>query len=194
MARKTARAPLALSDDLKKMLTELSGSRTAPFREVERAKVLLLYADGVSISEIMRRVGVSRPTIYKCLDKALAAGVQAGLKDTYHRPREPEILEDAKAWVVSLACTKPKDHGLSSELWTLSALAKYVASHAVETGFPRLAQAVKTTIWRILNEQDIKPHRIRYYLERRDPDFEQKIARGAYGISRCLAGSRRCHR
>lgn len=175
MARKTARAPLALSDDLKKMLTELSGSRTAPFREVERAKVLLLYADGVSISEIMRRVGVSRPTIYKCLDKALAAGVQAGLKDTYHRPREPEILEDAKAWVVSLACTKPKDHGLSSELWTLSALAKYVATHAVETGFPRLAQAVKTTIWRILNEQDIKPHRIRYYLERRDPDFEQKM-------------------
>jgi len=175
MARKTERAPLVLSDENQKKLTALAGSRTAPAREVERAKVLLRYADGVSITDIQRQVGVSRPAIYKCIDKALAAGVQAGLKDTYHSPREPEILDDAKAWVVSLACTKPKDHGLASELWTLSALAGYVASHAVEAGFPRLANAVKTTIWRILNEHDIKPHRVRYYLERRDPEFDRKM-------------------
>jgi transposase len=97
------------------------------------------------------------------------------LKDTYHSPKKPEILDDAKAWVVSVACTKPKDHGLASELWTLSALAKYVATHAVDAGFPRLAKAVKTTIWRILNEHDIKPHRIRYYLEKRDPEFDRKM-------------------
>jgi len=68
---------------------------------------LIRYADGISISEIQRQVGVSRPSIYKCIDKALASGVQAGLKDAFHSPREPEILDDAKAWVVSLACTKP---------------------------------------------------------------------------------------
>jgi transposase len=175
MARKTERAPLVLSEDNKNKLTELSGSRTASVREVERAKVLLHYANGVAISDIMRRVGVSRPAIYKCIDKALSAGVQAGLKDTYHSPKKPEILDDAKAWVVSVACTKPKDHGLASELWTLSALAKYVATHAVDAGFPRLAKAVKTTIWRILNEHDIKPHRIRYYLEKRDPEFDRKM-------------------
>jgi len=50
--------------------------------------------------------------IYGCVDKALAAGVQMGLKDNYHRPHEPEISDEAKAWVVSIACTKPKDHGL----------------------------------------------------------------------------------
>jgi transposase len=175
MARKTGRAPLTLSDDNRKTLTVLSGSRTAPAREVERAKVLLHYANGAGISTIMRQVGVSRPAIYKCIDKALAAGVQVGLKDSYHSPKEPEILEDAKAWVVSIACTKPKDHGLAAELWTLSALAHYVAQHAVATGFPRLAQAGKTTVWRILNEHDIKPHRIRYYLEKRDPEFERKM-------------------
>ncbi len=175
MTRKTGRAPLMLSDENQEKLTKLAGSRTAPSREVERAKVLLRYASGVAISDIQRQVGVSRPAIYKCIDKALAAGVQAGLKDAFHSPREPEILDDAKAWVVSLACTKPKDHGLASELWTLSALARYVSSHAVNAGFPRLAQAVKTTIWRILNEHDIKPHRIRYYLERRDPEFERKM-------------------
>jgi len=160
MARKTLLPPLALSDESKKLLTELSGSMTAPAREVIRAKVLLHYAKGEDISSIKRLVGISRPAIYKCIGKALAAGAQAGLKDTYHSPKAPEILDDAKAWVVSLACTKPKDHGLASELWTLSALARYVATHAVEAGFPRLAKAAKATVWRILNEHDIKPHRI----------------------------------
>ncbi|MDT0498848.1 IS630 family transposase [Algiphilus sp. W345] len=175
MAGKTKRAPLTLTDTHRSMLAELAGSRTAPVREVERAKVLLKYADGASIMEIRRAVGVSRPTIYKCVDKAVAAGVLVGLKDRFHRPREPEITPEAKAWVVSLACTKPKDHGLSAELWTLPALAKFVGSRALEAGFPRLRDTNKTTVWRILNERGIKPHRIRYYLERRDADFERKM-------------------
>ena len=108
MARKTKRAALVLADEQRAMLTELSGSRTAPIREVERAKILLGYAEGASISGLMRRVGVGRPMIYKCIDKALAAGVGAGLKDAYHRPHEPEITDEAKAWVVSIACTNRK--------------------------------------------------------------------------------------
>ena len=52
MARETRRAPLVLSDAHRQMLTELGGSRTAPAREVERAKVLSRYADGISISDI----------------------------------------------------------------------------------------------------------------------------------------------
>ncbi|SDZ20182.1 Transposase [Nitrosomonas sp. Nm58] len=48
--------------------------------------------------------------------------------------------------------------------------------HAVAAaGFTRLVQANKTTVWRILKEHDIKPHRIRYYLEKRDPDFDRKM-------------------
>ena len=65
MARKTKRAALVLADEQRAMLTELSGSRTAPIREVERAKILLGYAEGASISGLMRRVGVGRPMIYK---------------------------------------------------------------------------------------------------------------------------------
>jgi len=52
------------------------------------------------------------------------------LKDTYHRPHAPELTEEAKAWVVRLACTKPKDHGRAAEVWSISALAEFVASHA----------------------------------------------------------------
>lgn len=175
MARKSRRAELVLVPDQRRMLEELAASRTAPAREVERAKVLLGYAAGTSITELQRQLGFSRPMIYRCIDKALAAGVQMGLKDKYHRPHEPEISEEAKAWVVSIACTKPKDHGLAAELWTISALARFVCDGARAAGFARLSKAGKSTVWRILDENEIKPHKIRYYLEKRDPQFDRKM-------------------
>jgi transposase len=175
MARKTKRAKLLLTKEQRTQLERLSKSRKAPLREVQRAKILLHYSDQVPISQIQKLVNVSRPTIYKCIDKALAAGADAGLKDYYHRPFEPTIDETAKAWVINLACTKPKEHGLAAELWTYSALAKYTRQHAPGTGHTCLAKAVKATIWRILSANEIQPHKIKYYLERRDPDFEQKM-------------------
>lgn len=176
MARHTGRAPLMLSAEQRAMLSELAGSRTAAQREVERAKILLAYAEAKAPTEIQRLLGVSRPTIYKCIDKALAAGVATGLRDRYHRPHAPQISEAAKAWVIALACRKPKELGLAAELWTVSALAGYVATHCTEAGLPRLAQAGKATVWRILDAHDLKPHRVRYYLERRDAMFESKMA------------------
>ena len=175
MARKSSRAALTLTPEQVVALKGLTASRTAPLREVERAKVLLGYASGTTITELQRQLGFDRPRIYRCIDKALAAGVQAGLKDKYHRPHEPEITDEAKAWVVSIACTKPKDHGLAAELWTISALARFVGTGAQAAGFPRLANAGKSTVWRILDENKIKPHKISYYLEKRDPDFDRKM-------------------
>lgn len=176
MARPVGRAPLTLSKQDRARLSELAGSRTAPQREVERARILLAYAEGKTPTEIQGAHGVSRPTIYKCIDKALAAGVQTGLRDRYHRPRAPQITDEAKVWVIDLACRKPKDLGLAAELWTVSALAQYVAAHATEAGFPALARAAKATIWRILDTHELKPHRVRYYLEQRDAQFERKMA------------------
>lgn len=175
MTRKTQRAALSLSEDQHSKLEQISKSRKAPLREVQRAQVLLHYADGMPISQIQELVKVSRPSIYKCIDKALAAGPDAGLKDYYHRPFDPTITDEAKAWVVNLACTKPKDHGLAAELWTLSELAKFTRQHAPEAGYDCLSKAAKATIWRILTADAVKPHKIEYYLERRDPEFEQKM-------------------
>ena len=175
MARKSERSALVLTQEQRATLQELSASPVASTREVERAKVMLGYADGVSITELQRRLGFSRPMIYRCVDKALAAGIQMGLKDKYHRPHEPQISDDAKAWVVSVACTKPKDHALAAELWSISALARFVGENARAAGFPRLANAGKSTVWRILDDNDIKPHKIRYYLEKRDPQFDRKM-------------------
>ena len=200
MARKSGRAALVLSPEHRITIKELAASRTAPAREVHRAKILLGYAEGNSITQLQRQHGFGRPMIYRCIDKALAAGVQMGLKDKYHRPHEPEITEEAKAWVVSIACTKPKDHGLVAELWTISGLARFVCAGAQAAGFPRLANAGKSTVWRILDENQIKPHKISYYCWRRpkneppcrpniEPGREPTLRWSAVDKFRSLAGS-----
>lgn len=175
MVRRARKAPLTLTPEERQELTNLSRSRTAPKRESERATILLLYADGEPVTAISRRLGVAYQTIYNCIDKALATGPKTGLKDAYHRSKAPVITPEAIAWVVSIACTKPKEHGLAAELWTLSSLARFVRERAISQGYSCLARAAKATVWRILNAHELKPHRIRYYLERRDPDFERKM-------------------
>jgi transposase len=175
MAGKTNRSKLILTDDEYAELSELAKSRTSPIREVQRAKILLSYANGMSISRIRNEVNTSRPTIYLCIDKALAAGIKMGLKDIYHKPKEAVITDEAKVWIINIACTKPKDHGLAAEFWTFKELALFTRIHAPENGHDCLKNANKATVWRILNEHPIKPHKKRYYLERRDEHFEEKM-------------------
>jgi len=172
---KTGRAALILTEKESESLVELSQSRTASVREVERAKILLAYWRGQPLRAIAKTVGVARDTVYKCIDKALEMGMDAGLRDLYHRPKEPAIGDDAKAWVTSLACTKPKDLGYAAELWTRSSLAKHVRHHCQEAGFPALSKAAKVTVHRILSENSLHPEKLRYYLERRDPEFDTKM-------------------
>jgi len=176
MPRKSQKAKLILDEKQKEQLKTISQSRKAPIREVQRANILLRYSEDIAITDIEKLVQVSRPTIYKWVEKALAMGTEECLKDKYHRPREPVITEEAKAWVINLACKKPTDFGYAAEMWTRSALSDHVKKYAPEAGYDCLKKAAKATIQRILNEHPIRPHKMAYYLERRDPDFEQKMA------------------
>lgn len=175
MPRKRVKPKLRLSDTERRELVKLSQSRTAPIREVQRAAILLKYADGQLITSIQEQLNISRPSIYKCLNKALAAGVETALKDKYHRSREPSITVEAKLWVVNLACTKPTDHGYAAEIWTLSRLAKHARKYGPDAGHQCLRKAAKATIFRILKSQPLQPHKVHYYLERRDKEFDKKM-------------------
>ena len=75
-----------------------------------------------------------------------------------------------------LACDKAKDHGYPHELWTTRMLARHAREHAPAAGHECLANLVQGTVCKILGQEDIKPHKVRYYLERRDAEFEQKMA------------------
>lgn len=130
----------------KDILITISQSRTKPVRAVQRAKILLKYADGIAISTIGSQLNISRPAIYKCIEKALATGVESGLKDKYHSPKEASITDEAKAWVINVACQKPKDFGYAAEMWSLSLLAKHTREHAPQAGHRCLSQAAKATV------------------------------------------------
>ena len=175
MAGKSKRSKLAISDEDMAVLKDLSLSRTAPRREVQRAEILLKYYAGETITQISRSLRMTRASVTKWVGKALAVGPQAALKDTYHRPKAPEIGDDARAWVVHTACSKPKDLGYAAETWTRQSLAKHIREHAVEAGHPALQRAAKATVHRILADQPLHPEKIKYYLERRDPAFESKM-------------------
>ncbi len=176
MSRKSQKTKLILGQDKKEQLEQLANSRKAPVREAQRANILLRYSEGIPIINIEKITHVSRPTIYKWIDKALAVGIEEGLKDKYHRPKEPVITEEAKAWVINLACKKPTEYGYAAEMWTRSALASHARKYGPEAGHDCLKKAAKATIQRILEGHPIRPHKIAYYLEKRDPEFDQKMA------------------
>ena len=174
MAKTTARAALVLSAEEQQHLQSLAASRTAPWREVQRAKLLLGYHAGQNFSALSRTLRLSRRIIYKHVDRALAAGAAVALRDHPHGST-PTITPEAKAWVLSVACTRPKDHGLAAELWTRSSLAKHIRATAPVAGHPSVAHAGKSTIHVILRDAAIRPHKIKYSMERRDPEFDCKM-------------------
>jgi transposase len=171
MARVSTRPRLILTGEEKNHLDQLRQSKTASFRDVQRAQILWRYHAGETVSQIARSLKTTRKSVLKWIDKALQIGVDVGMKDTSHKPREAVITDDAKAWVVHLACSKPKEFGYAAELWTRSALAQHVRKQAVHAGYPALAKAAKATVQRILDAHALRPHKVTYYLERRDPNF-----------------------
>ena len=94
------------------------------------------------------------------------------------------ITAQAKAWLVSMACDKAKEHGYPHELWTTRLLARHAREHGPAAGHDCFAHLVQGTVCKILGQEDIKPHKVRYYLERRDVDFEQRWPRFCASIAR----------
>ena len=156
-------------------LERIVRSRREPVRRVERARMLLRYAEGGTVSGIARELGTNRPKVERCLDKALQLGVRAALEDLPRRGRPARITAEGRAWVVSLACRKPKELGYAEELWTTKLLAAHIREHSVAAGHPSLSRLASGTVTKILARQQLKVHKIDYYLERRDPDFEWKM-------------------
>ena len=176
MARWRRAIELAMTDEEIESLRALSRSRTEPARRVERARMLLAYRETPSFYAVGRSLGTHHQTVERCVERALAYGPLAALDDRPHPGKEPTITSEAKAWLVSLACDKAKEHGNPHELWTTRLLARHAREHGPAAGHPCLAKLVQGTVCKILGKEEIKPHKVRYYLENRDAEFEQKMA------------------
>lgn len=167
---------LAMSDDEIAALTAFSRSRTEPASRVFRARMLLAYRDTPSFCAVGRGLGVHHQTVERCVERALAYGPLAALDDRPRPGKEPTITAAAKAWLISLACDKARDHGYPHELWTTRLLARHARERGPAAGHTCLANLVQGTVCKILGKEQIKPHKVRYYLENRDAEFEQKMA------------------
>src|SRR3974390_2288557 len=166
----------AMTEDEIETLTALSRSRTEPASRVSRAAMLLAYRENPSFFAVARRLGAHHQTIQRCVERAVAYGALAALDDRPRPGKAPVITPEAKAWLVSLACDKAKEHGYPHELWTTRLLARHARERGPEAGHECLARLVQGTGCKILRQEEIKPHKVRYYLERRDAEFEQKMA------------------
>src|ERR1700689_3534163 len=157
-------------------LRSIAQSRTEPASRGERARILLAYQEDPSFFGVGQNLGLHHQTVQRCVARAAAEGPLVALDDRPRPGREPTITLEAKAWLVSLACRKAKELGYPHELWTTRLLARHAREHGPAEGHACLANLAKGTVCKILDQEEVKPHKVRYYLEQRDPDFRKKMA------------------
>lgn len=166
---------LSMDEDDVAELMSIARSRTEPASRVERARMLLAYREDPLFFAVGRRLGAQSDG---------AALRRAGRRLCWRhwtivcgRVGKPAISAEAKAWLVDLACRKAKELGYPHELWTTRLLARHAREHGPAAGHASLGRLAQCTVCKILNAQEMKPHKVRYYLERRDPAFAEKMAK-----------------
>lgn len=166
---------IELSNEEREYLELQTRARTIQAQTVTRARILLLRADAMSIDAIADKVGLNRCSVMLCLKKFKEGGIENALFDAPGRGRNAEITDEEKAWIINTACQKPVDFGYAAETWTYAGLTSHINKTAEAAGYTRLSTIHKSTVNTILDEADIKPHKITYYCENRDPDFDSKM-------------------
>src|ERR1700746_2516947 len=181
------RRVIALRTDAeqRQRLLEISRSRTEPTSRVERARIILSYLEELSAYAVARTIGVTQQTVTRCLERAAELGVIAALDDRPRAGRDPVITTEAKTWLVALACRKAKELGYPHELWTTRLLAAHARQHGPsagpsepwETGPEDGLQDLGRARSQAAQEPALAKAGVRYYLEKRDPEFEPKMAK-----------------
>jgi len=166
---------IEISENDRAYLESLVRSRTMQAQIVQRARIMLLRAEGIPIDTIADRVGVNRKSVMLCISKYKTGGVENALYDAPGRGRNPEITDEEKTWIINIACQRPYDLGCAEEAWTYTGLTSYINKNAEAQGHTRLSTISRSGIQDILERAQIKPHKIRYYCERRDPAFDAKM-------------------
>lgn len=164
-----------LTGEEREYLETQTGARTIQAQTANRARILLLKADGCYIDDIADKIGINHKNVMLCLKRYSEGDNENALFDALRRGRNAEITDEEKAWIINLAYQKPKDLGYSAETWTHAKLTSHINKNVEEAGFTRVSTIHKNTVHTILDEAEIKPFRLRYYCENSDPDFDAKM-------------------
>src|SRR5712672_1706220 len=179
---------LSIDSDQRRALVDISRSRSEATGRVERARMIIAYLDPPSAYAVAGQIGVSQQTVTRCLERAAELGVLAALDDRARAGRDAAITPEARAWLVALACAKPTQFGYPHELWTTRLLAAHARDHGPDAGHPSLANLAQGTVCKILAAHEVRPHKVRYYLERRDPEFEVLCVYREVEMRRAVSG------
>jgi len=170
------RSALQFSEQDLLHLESIRKSRTEEKRRSLRAAFLLDSRSGQSDEAIARHHHVSRSTVVTCIQKFLQFGLEAALGELPRSGKPRQVPDDAIAWVQHCACQKPKELGYSYELWTYRLLLAHIHQRCVGAGHAALLKLSRSKLHKILRQGELRPHKIRYYVEKRDPEFEFKMA------------------
>ncbi len=156
---RAATPPIPLTDSQREILVSLSRSRTAPYREVQRARVLLLAGQGVANTRIAEQVGVSPSTVRSWRDRFAEQGLVKFGEVAAGRGRKPLLSEEKIAEIVR-ATQETKPPGQTH--WSCRTMAQ--------------AQNVSpATVQRIWSARGLKPHLVKTFKLSNDPRFEEKL-------------------
>lgn len=122
---------IALSEPERQSLTAIVRRGSAPVRQYQRARVLLLADQGLNDTQIIERADVSRATVERIRRRCVQERTQGTVQAITERPRpgrRPIFDPEMRAKVTALACSAPpKGRGR----WTL----RLLADKAVELGY-----------------------------------------------------------
>lgn len=149
-------------------LGEIARRQCGEARLYRRARMVLLAALGETSSSIARKLGTSRGRVGDWLRRFEEHRLE-GLSDLYRSGRPPEITSMERHQVIATACGSPMDFGFQRTLWSHATLRDTLLSAG-------LVRSISTsTIGRILDDAEIKPHRVKMWCQSKDPMFREKM-------------------
>src|SRR5512146_12857 len=153
-------------------IEQLSRSRTAPARSVERARIIRLAREGLRVPAIARELGIVPKTVRIWLKRFNERGVD-GLKDEPRPGRAPTYTPEEVGELVAAALSNPRDLDLPFASWTLDRLEAYLNE---EKGI----SLKRSRIDEILISEGLRWRtQESWFGERVDPEFAEKRGRSS---------------
>lgn len=159
---------LRLTSRERRQLEGLLREESGEARQWRRARMVLLASSGVSITSIADQLGTSRARVNDWLARFREEGLR-GLTDRARSGRPRVLTPLERHQVVAAACQSPRAFGVSRDVWTRQALADALMAAGT------VREISPSTVAEILDEAEIRPHRVKAWCHSKDPDFQEKM-------------------
>lgn len=159
--------PITLDDETREVLETRVRAHTSTQRDVKRARIILLAADGASSLQISREIGMHESNVAQWRKRFLADGLD-GLDDK-QRPGAPETITSDERLTIAAIATSARNKPDGRETWTYEEIHHEACQkHGIKISLSH--------VWNVLTSFDIKPHLVRGWLNRKDdPDFWERV-------------------